>query len=505
MKKLNKIYSTKHVGAIDEYVTDYEKISSWHLMERAAEAWVSFFEERMEEEAKIAVVCGDGNNGGDGYAIARLLLESGWEVEAFALPSERSRSGDCEKNRELFRKAGGKIVEVKRPAKWIPEEGTVIVDALFGAGLNRAVTGAAAEMIRRMNELPCRVYAVDMPSGLMGEDNAGNDRTAIVRAYRTFTFQFPKISFLLPENAEFVGEWEAVDIGVETDALETPWYALTEEAVREALPRPGVFAHKGTNGRGLLVAGSRGMMGAAVLAAKGALHSGVGVLHCHVPGCGGDVMQVAVPETVLDLDGGEACVSGVEGLERYDAVAVGPGIGRGEETAVALKRLLTEWKGRLILDADALNILAEHPEWLVHLHEGCLLTPHVKEFERLAGKCANDFDRLNKLLTFAAQYRVHVVLKGAYSAVATPDGRLYFNMSGNPGMAKGGSGDVLTGVLLALAANGLEMEDVACIGVFAHGMAGDLLREEHGMRGMTAGLLAEGMGRVWSKLEGNEI
>jgi NAD(P)H-hydrate epimerase len=148
---------------------------------------------------------------------------------------------------------------------------------------------------------------------------------------------------------------------------------------------------------------------------------------------------------------------------------------------------------------------AEHPEWLVHLHEGCLLTPHVKEFERLAGKCANDFDRLNKLLTFAAQYRVHVVLKGAYSAVATPDGRLYFNMSGNPGMAKGGSGDVLTGVLLALAANGLEMEDVACIGVFAHGMAGDLLREEHGMRGMTAGLLAEGMGRVWSKLEGNEI
>lgn len=505
MKKLNKIYSTKQIKVIDKYVTDYEKISLWHLMERAAAAWVDFFEETVEGEARVAVVCGDGNNGGDGYAIARMLLENGWEVEAVTVPSEHARSGDCEKNRELFRKVGGSVVEVKRPEKWEPGEGTVIVDALFGAGLNRSLTGKAAEMVRRMNGLPNRVYAVDVPSGLMGEDNGGNDRTAIVRADWTFTFQFPKVAFLLPENAEFVGEWRVVDIGAEADGVETQWYGVTEEAVRESLPCPGVFAHKGTNGRGLLVAGSRGMMGAAVLAAKGALHSGVGVLHCHVPECGGDVMQVAVPEAVLDLDAEKDWFSGIGGLERYDAVAVGPGIDRREETAVALKRLLTEWKGRLILDADALNILAEHPEWLEHLHERCLLTPHVKEFERLVGKCANDFDRLNKLLTFAARYRVHVVLKGAYSAVATPDGRLYFNMSGNPGMAKGGSGDVLTGVLLALAANGLEMEDVACIGVFAHGMAGDLLREEHGMRGMTAGLLAEGMGKVWSKLEGNEI
>ena len=214
-------------------------------------------------------------------------------------------------------------------------------------------------------------------------------------------------------------------------------------------------------------------------------------------------MQAAVPEAVLEADVSECCFSGVkeEDLTRWNAVAVGPGIGKGEETVEGVRRLLQEWRGRLILDADALNILAERRELLECLHGDCLLTPHVKEFERLAGKCGNDFERLNKLLTFAKRYQVHVVLKGAYSAVATPEGRLYFNMSGNPGMAKGGSGDVLTGVLLALAANGMPMGDVARAGVFAHGLSGDLLAERVGQRGVTAGGLAENMGCAWKVME----
>ena len=246
-----------------------------------------------------------------------------------------------------------------------------------------------------------------------------------------------------------------------------------------------------------------GMMGAAVLGARGAVHSGIGVLHCHVPAGCGEVMQAAVPEAVLEADVSECCFSGVkeEDLTRWNAVAVGPGIGKGEETVEGVRRLLQEWRGRLILDADALNILAEHRELLECLHGDCLLTPHVKEFERLAGKCGNDFERLNKLLTFAKRYQVHVVLKGAYSAVAVPEGRLYFNMSGNPGMAKGGSGDVLTGVLLALAANGMPMGDVARAGVFAHGLSGDLLAERVGQRGVTAGSLAENMGCAWKVIE----
>ena len=503
MKKLNVIYRAERMPVIDRYTIESEGITSWDLMERAAGCWAAFFEKAVDGMPPVAVVAGKGNNGGDGFAIARMLAEAGWEVEVACVEGFCASSGDCMRNAELWREMGGRVVAVAEPGQWTPAEDAVVVDALFGTGLNRPVEGLAAGMIRRMNELPNPVYAVDVPSGLMCEDNSGNDRTAVVRAEATFTFGFPKLAFLLPENEEYVGEWHVLDIGLETGGMEADWHGTDLEAAGRRLPRSRVFAHKGMNGRGLLGAGSRGMMGAAVLGARGAVHSGIGVLHCHVPAGCGEVMQAAVPEAVLEADVSECCFSGVkeEDLTRWNAVAVGPGIGKGEETVEGVRRLLQEWRGRLILDADALNILAEHRELLECLHGDCLLTPHVKEFERLAGKCGNDFERLNKLLTFAKRYQVHVVLKGAYSAVAVPEGRLYFNMSGNPGMAKGGSGDVLTGVLLALAANGMPMGDVARAGVFAHGLSGDLLAERVGQRGVTAGVLAENMGCAWKVME----
>lgn len=501
MKKLNKIYRTADIPELDRYTVKSEQISSWDLMERAAENWWKLFEETVDFEAPAVVIAGRGNNGGDGYAIARMLYEAGRKVEVVCLPSEVSYSKDCEKNATLWKQMGGKTTVVGHPEQWMPAMDAVLIDALFGSGLNRPVAGVAAGMIGRINSLPNEVYAVDIPSGLMGEDNAGNTPEAIVRADYTFTFQFPKLAFLLPENAGYVGEWRVLDIGLKAEWGDADWYYTDLEAAQGLLPRVGRFAHKGDNGRALLVAGSRGMMGAAILAAKAALRSGVGVLHCHVPAGCGDMLPIAVPEAITDVDCSGLCFTGVGQLGRYDAVAVGPGLGQSAETVIALGSLLQNWRERTILDADALNILAAHREMLDFLHKDCILTPHVKEFERLAGKCANDFDRLNKLITFAKQYQVCLVLKGAYSVVAVPEGKLFFNMSGNPGMATGGSGDVLTGVLLALAANGMTMPEVARVGVFAHGLSADLLAEEYGWRGITSGLIAEGMGHAWKEIE----
>lgn len=504
MEKLNKIFRTVQLKAIDQYTIDHEPISSLDLMERAAAVWTCSFLNFFKKAVDIAVFAGNGNNGGDGYVIARLLKQAGKNVVVYRLMTGEPLSEDCRVNFERWQSEGGRVNEIQEIADFYLEPETVVVDAIFGSGLNRKISGLAAEVIRQINLLPNPVAAVDIPSGLMGEDNAENDPEAIVRADYTFTFQFPKLSFMLPENAAYVGRWYVLDIGLSQESVDkTPseWYYTTFETVQDILPRPGKFAHKGINGRGLLVAGSYGMMGAAVLAAKAALRSGIGLLFCHVPVRGMDIIQAAVPEAIPEKDQSEKYFSWVKNPEKYDAIAIGPALGKGPETKDGLLRLLQNWKGLTILDADALNLMSEHRDLLNLLHEKCILTPHLKEFERLAGKSKNDFDRLNKLSIFAKRFCVYVILKGANSVIATPEGQLYFNMSGNPGMAKGGAGDVLTGVLLALAANGLGCLDIARIGVFAHGLSGDLLAENYGYRGIASGMIAENMGKAWKSLE----
>lgn len=502
MEKLNKVFRTTDISFIDKYTIEHEPVSSLELMERAARAWTETFCEKFREDRNIHVVAGNGNNGGDGYAIARLLMSKGRKVCVYRAITDGSMSPDCEANYKLWKASGN---QVKKMEEWYTDSHSVIIDAFLGSGLNRKVEGEAARVIGRINAAGCPVVAVDIPSGLMGEDNTGIEPERIVHATYTFTFQFPKIAFFLAENADYVGEWQVLDIGLDSRGIaerKTSYYYVTEETVRKLLPKPGKFAHKGINGRGLLIAGSYGMMGAAVLSARAAVCSGVGLLYCHTPVKGGDILQITVPEAILDWDDSDYKFTGANHLERYDAVAVGPALGKEEETARGIRELLTQWRSLTILDADALNILSEHKDWLSLLHEKCILTPHVKEFERLAGKSKNDFDRLNKLSTFASHYRVHIVLKGANSVIATPDGCLFFNMSGNPGMAKGGAGDVLTGVLLALAANRMVLPDLLIAGVFAHGLSGDLVAEEQGYRGVCAGRIADGMGKAWKRLEG---
>ena len=472
MEKLNKVFRTAQLAAIDKYTIEHEPVSSLDLMERAAGIWTDRFLKIFTEVAGVVVIAGNGNNGGDGYAIARLLNRRGVPVRVFRIAGTQDRSPDCEANyrRWLTR---GKVEELKQADDLVLQKGEIVIDAIFGSGLNRPVTGLAARIIKQMNASVNRVVAVDIPSGLAGEDNTWNDPETIVCAEYTFTFQFPKLAFMLAENEKYVGRWEVLDIGLHPEIIArqpTDWFYTTEDTVKAILPPSPVFAHKGTNGKGLLIAGSYGMMGAAVLGAKAAVRSGIGLLYCHIPGKGIEVIQTTVPEAIPDPDESAERFSAVCKLRDYDAIAVGPAIG-------------------------------QHRELLDLLHEGCILTPHMKEFERLAGKSVNDFERLNKLSIFANQYRVHIVLKGAHSVIATPDRRLFFNMSGNPGMAKGGAGDVLTGVLLALAANKLNLLDLLRIGVFAHGLAGDCVAEKEGRRGCCAGMIAERMGEAWKRLE----
>lgn len=500
MEMLNKIFTTDQIPAIDRYTIEHEPIKSVDLMERAARAWTRIFLKNRKTAAPVAVIAGNGNNGGDGFAIARLLQEEGIEVTVFHLAGSRM-SGDCKINYERWK---GRRVEVNREEDFSIAEGSCLIDAIFGSGLNRPVTGLPAAVIRKINRSACTVFAVDLPSGLMGEDNAGNDREAIVRADFTLTFQFPKLAFMFGENAGFVGEWQIVDIGLHPGAwraMSTPYRFLTGEKVAELLPLGPKFAHKGTNGHGLLIAGSEGMMGAVVLAAKAAIRSGIGLLTCHVPGGERQMLTCGVAEALTEADDCAVCFSGTGSLEKYKAIGIGPGIGRRPATVLGMKKMLQIWRGPLVLDADALNILAENRELLEMLPEGSLLTPHPGEFERLVGKSENDFDRLNKLGIFANRYKLHVLLKGAHSVVAFPSGEYWFNTTGNPGMAKGGMGDVLTGMILALLANGMHPGEALCTAVYAHGLAGDRTASEWGERGVCAGSVTENLGKAWLELE----
>lgn len=499
---LNKVFFVEKMAFIDQYTIEHEPISSLELMERAAQVWTDFFLELLNHYQNIAVIAGHGNNGGDGYVVARLLKKKGKRVTVFSLSG--NFTPDCAANRFRWLKEGGEIIDIISGKEVKIDPDAVIIDAILGSGLNRPVKGLKADLIRKINQLPNLVVSIDLPSGLMGEDNTHNCRETIVRADYTFTFQFPKLAFFLSENADYVGQWFVLDIGLNQEIMQqlaTSWFYTTQTVVKELLPIPKKFAHKGTNGKGLLIAGKYGMMGAAVLAAKAALRSGIGLLCCHTPREGVDILQITVPESILCIESSNERQLEIEELEGFGAVAVGPVIGKSPETARGLQHLLQVWRGTTILDADALNLLAEHQDLLKLLHRRCILTPHLKEFERLAGKSENDFDRLNKLSNFAKQFQVHVILKGAHTIIATPEGELHFNMSGNPGMAKGGAGDVLTGVLLAFAANGLDPLDVARIGVYAHGLCGDLLQEEMGCRGISAGQLAEQLPKVWKILE----
>lgn len=500
-----KILTHKIQRQADEATIVAEGIGSIDLMERAAEALTSEIVRRWNTSHRILVFAGVGNNGGDALAVARMLFVKGYRVVVYLFKAKRELSENVVINADRLRKAGCQTInEIESdftPPEIIPSD--VLIDGLFGIGLNRALEGGFAKVIQFINQSPATVVAIDIPSGLMTEDNSQNTRSTILKADLTLTIHRPKLSFFFAENAEFIGEWQVVNIGIDPafmEEVDTP-YCISEHSDMAPLLRSrSTFAHKGDFGHGLLIASSAGMAGASILAARAALRSGIGKVTTHVPASNVSILQATVPEALVSIDANERIFTYPVDLDTYQTAGVGPGLGTDEVTAAALIAQLKQCYMPIVIDADALNILARHHEAWKSIPRGSILTPHQRELERWIGSCRNGYERMYKAIELAEQLSCYIVMKGAWSAVITPQGKVYFNPTGNPGMATAGSGDVLTGVLTALLAQGLESEQAARLGVFAHGLAGDIAARCKGEIGMTAGDIIEALPEAWKQL-----
>lgn len=485
-----KILSTDQIRDWDAFTISNEPVASIDLMERACRAFVVWFAERFNASRRIGVVCGTGNNGGDGLGIARMLKEWGYTVKVWVVWGEGKGSADFNTNLGRLEKAIPRF-DVRRPADPMDlGECDIIIDGIFGSGLSRPADGIYAYAIEQINGAEATRVAIDIPSGLLADKPSAG---AIVKAHYTVTFQSPKLAFYLPESYPFTGEWHVVDIGLAErflDSATTTTYQIQRKDVRRIRKRRSRFGHKGDYGRAVIIAGGYGKMGAAVLCARAALRSGLGLLTMHVPGCGYNIVQTAVPEAMATVDPGTHAITELPDMNA-DAVGIGPGIGTAQATALAFRHFLEGHRKPMVIDADALNILAANPGMMDLVPPLSLLTPHPREFERLAGPWTDDFARLNLVRDFARRHNVIVVLKGAYSTIASPDGNIYFNPTGNPGMATGGSGDVLTGILTGILAQGYTPLETAIMGVYLHGRAGDIAEVDKGTEGLIASDLIE--------------
>jgi NAD(P)H-hydrate epimerase len=498
-----KIFNTSQIRELDRFTIENEPIASIDLMERAAFAIYEKYMQTFHYNKPVYVFAGPGNNGGDVLALARLLLQTGLNVKAQIISAEKL-SPDCETNLKRLKENFPDAVteSVEHFAKPDISSDTIIVDGLFGSGLARPLSGIFAEAVEWINDSGNTVVSIDIPSGLQGESVA-NENDAIVKADYTFSLQFPKLSFFFPENERYVGKWSVLDIGIHPKAIDDTFtkYILTEKQDIQSLIKPRKkFSHKGTFGHLLLVAGGKGMAGASVLGAKAALRSGAGLVTVHGPKCNRVIVQTAVPEAIFSFDNNKKFITAVYDLHKYSAIAVGPGIGVNTFSKEMLAQLLTEIQQPCVFDADALNLFGFHPELLELLPKGSIITPHKKEFERMFGTSANSSEELKLAIEKAKEFKIVIVLKGAYTRVILPFGNVYFNPTGNAGMATGGSGDVLTGIIGSLLAQGYNSESAALAGVYLHGLAADLGLETESEVSLIAGDIVEKLGKAFKEM-----
>ncbi|UCH14658.1 MAG: NAD(P)H-hydrate dehydratase [Bacteroidales bacterium] len=505
-----KILTSGQIREADSYTIKNEPVASIDLMERAATVFTEWLIKNYNTSTSFKIFAGPGNNGGDGWAVARLLAERGYrKVNIYLLRISDKLSPDSEINRQRLEQQNLVKIKVLESGNDFPEiSGTdIIIEGLFGSGLTRPLSGLSAILVNYLNNSGSRIISIDIPGGLFGEDNSKNDKENIIKADCILTFQFPKLSFFFPENEKYVGQWHVLPIGLHQgfiDSIETPYNYVTPGEVIDSIKVRKKFAHKGTFGHGLLIAGSYGMMGAAILGAKAALRTGIGLVTSHIPRLGYEIIQTAVPEAIISIDKSDTVFTDFPELGKFNAVAVGPGLGCDEISVKALKKLLKKANMPLVIDADALNIISANKELMEIIPENSILTPHPREFERLAGSYKDNFTRNKAQMKFAKKHKIYVVLKGAYTAIACPDGKCYFNTTGNPGMATAGSGDVLTGIILALMAQNYTPEDAALTGVFVHGLAGDIAVKETGESALIASDIINNISGAFIKLNVNK-
>lgn len=488
------ILTTAQVREADAWTIAHGKVTSSELMERAARACSNLILERsrglLNADRPVHVLCGMGNNGGDGLAIARHLKEHGAQVVAALVHHRTEASNDNTSNQERFAAIGGTRIDIRSKEDLEQMKAReLIIDALVGTGLARPLEGLLADAVQWIDAQQAIVVSIDLPSGLNG-DSLPDPRSPIVHADHTFGFQVPRPVFFHPGSAPFLGDWTVLPIGLDAGhiaEMKVRDHLIEERDLVSLLPMRPRFAHKGTFGHALLVAGGRGRAGAAVLAARACVRSGAGLCTAHVPADALAILQISVPEAMCHADPHADHISQPPPLEQAQAVGVGPGIGTHDDTARMLKRLIQEIASPLVIDADGLNILSENKTWLGFLPANTVLTPHPKEFDRLAGPSANSMERLQRARDMAVKWRCVIVMKGAFTAVCDPLGNVHFNPTGNPGMAKGGSGDALTGLITGLLAQGVPVVGAALLGTFVHGLAGDHAAAAIGTDGMNTG------------------
>lgn len=495
-----KLLSAAQIRDWDQYTIKHEPVSSLQLMERASKACTRWLLQNVLTE-KFLIFCGKGNNGGDGLAIARLLKGAGKDCHVFILETGAIGSDDFQSNfHQLHQLKTVPITLLKAASDFpvIPSE-AIVIDALFGTGLNRELEGMNAALVNYLNDSGNVIISIDMPSGLKNEASSAN--CAVITASHTLTFQCLKLAFLMPENEQYAGQVHILDINLHadfTDTIKTRFQLVNKLRCASILKPRRSFSHKGNFGHALLIAGSYGKAGAAVLSARACVKSGAGLTTCHVPKSGVNILQTAVPEAMCSIDGNKETITELPiDLTKYNAIGVGPGIGISDELFYLLQTLFTNATQPLVLDADALNILSAKKELLRQLPGNTILTPHPKEFERLFGQSRDDYHKREIALQKAAELNIIIVLKGHYTFIALPSGEGLFNITGNAGMATGGSGDVLTGIITGLLAQGYEPANASIAGVFLHGLSGDLAAGLHSMEAMTASNIVEMMGSAF--------
>ena len=496
-----KIFSSAQIKKWDAFTIENEPISSIDLMDRAATACYNWLIGKNFGTMHFRIFCGKGNNGGDGLAIARLLIKNNCKVTVHILEFGKPGTDDFQTNLERLHTFTTDIHFIQS-ADFFPvlNDNDIIIDAIFGNGLNKPLEGIAAALVNHINQYKAAIIAIDLPTGLFADKSSTGN--SIIKANHSLSFQNYKLAFLLPENEDYCGEVHLLNIGLHKDFEnnEPANFILIDKALIKTIYKPrSKFAHKGTYGHAALLCGSVGMMGAAVLSSLACLRSGVGKITSYIPKCGYHILQPTVPEA-MSFIAGEDYILSANGIEKFSAVGIGPGMGNHLSHKKLLTDIFEKINTPMVIDADALNVMAENKELLNNIPSQSILTPHPKEFEKLFGKSANNFERLELAKQKSKAHNVFIILKGHYSFISTPDGQGFFNSTGNAGMATAGSGDVLSGILTGLLAQGYSPTDTCLLGVYLHGLAGDFAANKHSEEAMIAGDIVSSLGKAFKQI-----
>ena len=490
-----KILSAQQIHNWDAYTIAHEPIDSVDLMERAAQACTDYISHEPLFEKPFKIFCGKGNNGGDGLAIARQLLNQHYNVSIYIIEFGAVGTEDFQTNLQRLHELDINIRFIQSE-EFFPQinEDDIVIDALYGSGLNRPLKDLSAALVNYINRSNAFVIAIDVPSGMFLDKSSADN--AVIKAGITLTFQCHKLCFLVAENADYTGDLKILDIGLLPDfpdTVESIYQLITKEIIQNIYKPRKPFSHKGSYGHALIIAGNTGKMGAALMATHACLRAGAGLTTVNVPEKFLETVHGYLPEAMCSLRENEL------DFEKITSLGIGPGLGTEKDAQDLVWKALHQFKKPMIIDADALNIISENKEWLKQLPAGTILTPHPKEFERLFGKAESDFERIKMALEQSTKYNCIIILKGRYTLIADK-GKGWFNTTGNAGLAKGGSGDILTGIITALLAQKYDSLNAALFGVYLHGLAADITLEKQSEESMLASDVIENLGTAFNNL-----